>query len=171
MAVQDDPRFLAAQNRTYGLLARSGYKSRWEDTGPFSFVQMADTQFGMLDGMESLQRWRWVRGMLRLLCCFSGKEKTLIPVPRLIRPPSSPVKQRLMAVEMALARRAVSSINAMFPRPAFAVVCGDLVHSFPATQSEEHAAEVHYTSVLPWDVLCILLATICLHNSPREILK
>eukprot|EP00966_Prymnesium_polylepis_P239423 5536893-Prymnesium_polylepis.1 len=30
----------------------------------------------------------------------------------------------------------------MTPRPAFAVVCGDLVHAYPATQAEQHAAQV-----------------------------
>jgi serine/threonine-protein phosphatase CPPED1 len=138
----DEERFSAAQRRVLEGMGRAGLRAQWEATGPFTFVQLADTQFGMLDSVAGQQRWRLLRYALRLLCCFSGKEKGLIPVPRLNRPSGAPATGPLLPAELALARRAVRAINAFSPRPAFAVVCGDLVHSFPDTQPARHAAEV-----------------------------
>ncbi|KAL1529169.1 hypothetical protein AB1Y20_000128 [Prymnesium parvum] len=122
--------------------SRSGPKATWEQLGAFSFVQLADTQFGMLDQAFSAEWYRRARRVLRVLCCWSGLEKRMLPVPGFRVPSSRTPGQPLIEVEKDFARRAVRAINRMAPRPVFAIVCGDLVNSFPNTQPTRHEAEV-----------------------------
>lgn len=43
--------------------------------------------------------------------------------------------------ELEKARAAVVALNAMTPRPSFAIVCGDMVHAFPAPKTMEVRAK------------------------------
>lgn len=136
-------RFTLAQSRSVLGFGRSDVNARWK--GAFQFVQLADTQIGMMDGIDKTQ---WVRILSSVLDTVSFGYKLgskYVPSVPHVNLPLGSVRGRLVEVEKALARRAVIAINAMVPRPVFAVVCGDLVHSYPGVQGftlEQHRAEV-----------------------------
>lgn len=106
-------RFAGASERVHPKLSQD-LQGAWD--GPFSFVQLADTQFGLLEAMKSWKLW------------FA--QRVGFPVPRDGVPELS--RAQSYAKELEFAERAVRSVNAMSPAPAFVVVCGDLVNAFPS---------------------------------------
>jgi len=105
-------RFSGGYGRTHPQL-NAEHEASW--AGPFSFVQLADTQFGMTGAMKT-----WSATLAR----FLGFE-----VPRDGAPDLS--GSAAYAKELEFAERAVDAINALQPAPAFVCVCGDLVNAFP----------------------------------------
>jgi serine/threonine-protein phosphatase CPPED1 len=81
----------------------------------FYFVCMADTQLGMMQALDPKNSF------LPLVGCEDVKD--------------------FYKAEKDFSRRAVQYINGLSPRPAFVVVCGDLVNAYPS-QKEKHASEV-----------------------------
>jgi hypothetical protein len=120
----------------------------------YSFVQLADPQFGMLAALQAVQ---WQRPFVRAATC--GRVK--LPPTLEVAPDAVAGDSRfalgaaaVAAMEEELARRAVAAINALKPPPAFVVVCGDLVNAFPsagvAGGGPAHAAQVREpTLILP----------------------
>lgn len=106
----------------------------------YTFVQLADTQFGM---MAAMRRAQWQRLLVEAFTCG----KLSLP-PRVASDLASGdgSAEALGAHEEALARRCVAAINALDPPPAFVAACGDLVHAFPTDGADdggaEHAAQV-----------------------------
>merc|ERR1711966_123016 len=68
----NNDRFKRARGRQF-----DGFDRRTEGSwkGSYSFVQMADTQFGLLSGMKAVQ---WMRRINALTC---GLTKRCIPIP------------------------------------------------------------------------------------------
>ena len=111
-------RFGGSSDRAHPVLCKA---SCGEWRGDFSFVQLADTQFGLLQAMKRL--W-WVQHVGTLTC---GLLK--YPVPRDEAPALD--AEEAYAKELLFAERAVAHVNALAPAPAFVVVCGDLVNAYP----------------------------------------
>ena len=132
-----NPRFLLAQSR--GLV---GYDKSSQGTwsGSYTFVQMADTQFGLMSAMKKAQRLR----MVNALTC--GLTKPLIPIPLDLSP--SLTVAAAYAEEIAFAKRCVACINRLAPRPRFVVVCGDLVNAFPSSAEEQERQVRDYMDVM-----------------------
>eukprot|EP00039_Didymoeca_costata_P020173 m.340314 g.340314 ORF g.340314 m.340314 type:complete len:329 (+) comp19236_c0_seq1:132-1118(+) len=80
------------------------------NNGDFTFVCLADTQFGMA-------AWSKSSDMDHL-----NPELT---------------EHDLEQKEQQFAEEVVAAINSMKPKPKFAVVCGDLVNSYPSARSEQ----------------------------------
>eukprot|EP01043_Picozoa_sp_COSAG02_P050771 COSAG02_NODE_5261_length_4489_cov_10.826879_1_plen_335_part_00 len=115
-AVEQQP-VAAADRRLPHLGSHDDDARKW--TRPFSFLQMADTQLGFVE-----------------TCQASGM--AVRAVPEAETPPEG------FAAEFALLNRAVDEINRL--RPAFAVVCGDLVNAMPEAMgkgdSEKRAVQL-----------------------------
>lgn len=143
-------RFTLAQSRSVLGFGHSDAKAQW--TGAFQFVQMADTQLGMMDSINKAQYVRQLSGVLDTISFGYKLGCKYVPNVPYVNEPLGAVRGRLIEAEKALARRAVTAINAMVPRPVFAVVCGDLVHSYPGVQGftlEQHMSEVaQYKEIL-----------------------
>ena len=121
------------------------------DSEEYSWVQMADTQLGM---MEAFKRVQWKRcfvaaatlGNLKFPPLLEdddddddddeGNDSTASP------PLTSLTLKELTERELELAQLAVAALNRLDPPPAFAVVCGDLVHAFPDVDPEAYALQV-----------------------------
>lgn len=119
--------FLGARDRGYACLDLES-QGEWREDG-FTFVQLADTQFGLLSATKPQQWMRRLR-VIEPMTCGLVKGNELIPLPLDGRPDMT--EEDAYEEEKAFSRRAVDAINAMEPRPAFAVVCGDLVHAAPS---------------------------------------
>ena len=102
--------------------------------GTFTFVQIADTQLGLLASMGKL--W-WLRLLSSATCGLP--RKLGVPVIDVMERQGEELVSRTFTVDDAynieeeLMKETVQSINALSPRPAFVVVCGDLVNAFPTT--------------------------------------
>jgi hypothetical protein len=83
---------------------------------------MADTQFGLTPALKLAgQKGKW----LTRLGAFYPDD---------INPELS--MKAAYELELEMSRKAVAKINALSPRPAFAVVCGDLTNAFPKPLDE-----------------------------------
>jgi len=105
MAQQD--RFFGGKNRFHPFLTREA-QGEWKSD--FYFVQMADTQFGLMGAVKQSQ-------MTDLQPELSSEE--------------------VYELELEMTRTAVKTINSLSPPPSFVVVCGDLVNAFPSTPQEQ----------------------------------
>ena len=116
-------------------------------SGPFTFVQLADTQFGLATSMASAI----ADGKLGMGMTPETREmvdQAIAAAKEKLRrngaggggsAPGSELDYAqalsfLYERELDFSRRAVASINAMSPPPRFVVVCGDLVNQYPKTQ-------------------------------------
>lgn len=117
-------RFILARDR--GHRAFAGIKERdWQD--PYTFVQMADTQFGLATGIKLAWQNPWYRFFRRVLNVTGDFWR--LPIPLDGMPMLSP--ESAYQMELDFARQSVDAINCMKPKPAFVVVCGDLVNAYP----------------------------------------
>ena len=134
-------RFARAVGRTF-----QGFDEEHEacPNAPFTFVQLADTQLGMMPAMKKVQ---WMRRFRAIGSLSFGliDSKALVPIPLDLQPDLS--EEAAYEAEKALSVAAVERINALSPRPKFAVVCGDLVHAFPH-QTEEQERQVRSWRIL-----------------------
>jgi hypothetical protein len=139
----DEGRFSRARYRRYAGLVRDDSASE-----EYSFVQLADTQFGMLPQIKTVQWLRSLRRVVSLATCGLKDGRSVIPVPLLVGEPEEEEEEAtldadaLLELEIELSRKTVQAINALTPRPRFAVVCGDLVHAYPDKQPELNAEQV-----------------------------
>ncbi len=124
-----DQRFTLAQNRTYTAFDQED--ERWR--GEWYFIQMADTQFGMAAGIKNF----WQSPMYRGLQMLSSFTFGMLRLPAPIDLMSNLTAEQAYAVELEYSRRAVGIVNNMQPRPAFLVVCGDLVNAFPDKEAQQ----------------------------------
>ena len=102
----------AAERRVRHLGAGDEQHGRW--SRPFSFLQMADTQLGFVE------------------TCYENR------LPIRVAPDLAPEAQlpaEGFEVELALLNKAVDEINRL--RPAFAVVCGDMINAYPAAMGKQ----------------------------------
>ena len=88
-----------------------GFESKETKFSPFFFIQAADTQLGMID--------TWGENG------SSGEKYPYVKWDR----------------EMDLCRQTVDLLNSMKPKPAFFIVCGDLVDAFPEKWPEIRAQQ------------------------------
>ena len=120
----------------------------------YSFVQLADPQLGLAPSMRRAQWMRRLRCLVRTFTLGLRDGTREIPVPLLEEPnffvsessrmeesPPAADDAALYALEISLCERAVYYLNRLTPKPAFAVVCGDLVHAFPDKQPALHAKQ------------------------------
>ena len=91
-------------------------ESNLEWKGPFRFIQAADSQFGLFDELSYVD--------------WSGPVEAALEASRAYKARASSV----WTEELRLAQLAIKQWNSMTPRPAFVVVCGDLVNEFPGHQ-------------------------------------
>ena len=107
----------------------------------YTFVQLADTQFGM---MAATRRVQWKRCLVQAVTCGKISLPPRVDCDEADVDPSS--EESIAAFEEALATRCVAAVNALRPSPAFVAVCGDLVNAFPDDSSESggelYAAQV-----------------------------
>jgi serine/threonine-protein phosphatase CPPED1 len=89
---------IKTKNRIYEGLTKE-LEKEWK--GPFTFVQCADTQFGLID--------RYLRKVQ-----YTSDED-----------------QISWTKEIHYLQLTIKSINALNPRPKFFIICGDLVDAFP----------------------------------------
>lgn len=116
--------------------------------GPFSFVQLADTQFGLLPAMKKLWWVRWLKTLSFGWIDFNVPEDA---APELD-------DDEAYAKELAFAEKSVAHVNSMTPAPAFVVVCGDLVNAFPtqtALQQDQVADFKRIFSTIREDIPCV----------------
>jgi hypothetical protein len=110
---------VAAVDRRLRPLGSSEDDDARKWTGPFSFLQMADTQLGFVE-----------------TCQASGMVVRAVP--------EAELGAEGFEVELALLNRAVDEINRL--RPAFAVVCGDMINAYPEAMgkgdSEKRAVQL-----------------------------
>lgn len=128
ITVVEGDRFLRATNRGFRGLEEAT-EGEWR--GPYNFVQMADTQLGLMKQMKGMQWMRYVNSFT------FGATKGLMPIPLDLN--SKITKEQSYETELDYTRRAVRAINALEPRPRFVVVCGDLVHAFPKAAAEQES--------------------------------
>ena len=102
--------------RRHGALTRGPASS-----DGFTFVQLADPQLGMMASFKEI--W-WVDTVRTITCQLFDP-----PIP-VDTSPALPFED-IYALEVQHSERAVDAINGLSPTPAFAVVCGDLVHAYP----------------------------------------
>lgn len=135
-----DRRFQAAQadGRRFDGLERSDAAA----DESYTFVQLADPQFGMLAFTAGLQWWRSLRPLVRLATCGRNDGRALIPVPELGAELEDLEEEALLEMEIELSQRAVKAVNRLTPRPRFAIVCGDLVNAYPAQSPRLNAEQV-----------------------------
>ena len=120
--------------RPSSLSNKCNKDERW--SGSFRFVQMADTQMGLLAAMG---KYWWLRALNRGTCGLVRKAG--VPVLDIMERKDGEsalehvtyTADEAYEVEKQLAKETVKCINAMSPRPEFVVVCGDLVNAFPTT--------------------------------------
>ena len=125
----------------------------------YTWVQLADTQLGMMAAFKKVQ---WQRCLISAATCGRLKfppciesdgaadaEDENVNNATLMSSPSQDSAE-LAALELELARRGVEAINSLQPVPLFAVVCGDLVHAFPDKDPEAHAQQVGRLSLWRW---------------------
>ena len=94
-------------------------------TKDFYFICLADTQLGMIEGMEGSD-------FLPLLGC-DGIE-------------------HLYEAEKEFSRITVDYLNRLAPPPAFVVVCGDLVNAYPSKRIKHNQwSFVVCTNTIPYD--------------------
>lgn len=105
--------FRQAANRTFRAFEK---ESNLEWKGPFRFIQAADSQFGLIDELSYVD--------------WSGPVEAALEASRAYKARASSV----WTEELRLAQLAIKQWNSMTPRPAFIVVCGDLVNEFPGHQ-------------------------------------
>mmetsp|Transcript_36669 Transcript_36669/g.79877 ORF Transcript_36669/g.79877 Transcript_36669/m.79877 type:complete len:362 (-) Transcript_36669:125-1210(-) len=105
-------------------------------SAPFTFVQLADTQLGLLSSVKHGQGLRRLATAAETISCGFVKQRELIPVALDTRPDLT--GDEAYGTELQYAQRSVQVINSMRPRPAFVIVCGDLVNTFPPTKPDEH---------------------------------
>ena len=122
---------------------------------PFTFVQLADTQFGLGESIVSAIRSKKLDQMtlepaLQLFVeTHLSKNKDhdedttkINQTSTSSTPSSSPSSpdnnnsqyEFLYQQELKQSRKTVNIINAMIPKPSFACVCGDLVNAYPKDQ-------------------------------------
>ncbi|GBG33790.1 Serine/threonine-protein phosphatase CPPED1 [Hondaea fermentalgiana] len=108
----------------------------------YTFVQLADTQFGMMAQSKSMQWYLQLRQLVYLATCGRNDGKALIPVPEMRAALKDTDDEALLELEIELARKAVKIINRLQPKPRFAVVCGDLTNAFPDKKPAQQDKEV-----------------------------
>jgi len=116
--------------RRYPLLT-ADREGSWR--GGFSFVQMADTQFGLSSTVKRNQYLRW---LAKIFTCG-----LYIPPVLRDRTDSGYTLQAVDRKEIDFMRRAVRCINELDPAPAFVCVCGDLVNAYPNKGEQEAALQ------------------------------
>jgi len=133
----DEDRFKCARERTFKGLHLSkvppspGKKKKKPASKPFTFVQLADTQLGLLSQLKDKQVTRKVATVVETITCGFVKQREIAPVAEDTR--LDLTSEEAYDTEIDYARRTVKAINLMNPLPAFVVVCGDLVNTFPPT--------------------------------------
>mmetsp|Transcript_17496 Transcript_17496/g.30836 ORF Transcript_17496/g.30836 Transcript_17496/m.30836 type:complete len:389 (-) Transcript_17496:79-1245(-) len=134
----DEARFLRARDRRVVGMPRESGREEEE----YTFVQLADTQFGMLPYMQTVQWLRHLRKIISLATCGLQDGKDMLPIPLLDSASAELECDELLELEIEYARKTVSAINALRPKPRFVVVCGDLVNAYPDKDPELNAAQV-----------------------------
>jgi hypothetical protein len=137
-AEADSGRFLLAQNRKFEGLGPEE-QAKWKEG--FTFVQLADTQLGFLSSVAAGERIgreqgqkigaRWLHPT-SVLSGWGEEANLHTVVPEL----ASLSPEEIYGLEVQHTRRAVTAVNSMRPRPAFVVVCGDLVNAYPFADSK-----------------------------------
>jgi len=127
--MENDQRFLAADGRKYSGLERGDLSPK--DFQDYTFVQLADTQLGMMTQMKEVQHLLYLRTLIKIFTLGFKDGKKEIPIPELSAIHRGQTGEDLFEIEVELSRQAVHCINKMSPKPVFAVICGDLVHAFP----------------------------------------
>ncbi len=132
-------RFLFPQNR--GFLGLS-HETQGVWSGDYTFVQLADPQIGFLSAMltQNVPR-KWLSPThVMFMGSVSHAEKE---VGREAIPDAEPLSlNEMYELELEHSRMSIRAVNAMRPKPAFMVVCGDLVHAYPMDRpAPNHWAE------------------------------
>ena len=102
-------------------------------TGDFSFVQLADTQFGLGESIVSAVLEGALKNKMTL-------DPTLqeycdaVAAARTTEGEQDHPYEFLYQRELEFSRKAVAAINTLVPRPAFTCVCGDLINAYPTEQ-------------------------------------
>mmetsp|Transcript_15993 Transcript_15993/g.19842 ORF Transcript_15993/g.19842 Transcript_15993/m.19842 type:complete len:358 (-) Transcript_15993:88-1161(-) len=138
--MENDQRFLAADGRKYSGLERGDLSPK--DFQDYTFVQLADTQLGMMTQMKEVQHLLYLRTLIKIFTLGFKDGKKEIPIPELSAIHRGQTGEDLFEIEVELSRQAVHCINKMSPKPVFAVICGDLVHAFPDKDPKKNAMEV-----------------------------
>jgi len=102
-------------------------------TGDFSFVQLADTQFGLGESIVSAV----LEGALKNQMALDPKLQEYCDAVAAARPTEGEHDhpyEFLYQRELEFSRKAVAAINTLVPRPAFTCVCGDLINAYPTEQ-------------------------------------
>mmetsp|Transcript_19945 Transcript_19945/g.39158 ORF Transcript_19945/g.39158 Transcript_19945/m.39158 type:complete len:456 (+) Transcript_19945:106-1473(+) len=147
----DEQRFHRAVQRRYvGFAPSQKSKNYSPEKSPgdasdeeYTFVQLADTQFGMMAESKNLQWYRHFRYLIHLATCGRNDGKALIPVPELRAGLRDLDDEALLELEIEIARKTVKVINRLRPKPRFAVVCGDLTNAFPDKKPSAQEKEVN----------------------------
>lgn len=121
-------------------------------TGDFSFVQLADTQFGMGESIVSAVLEGGLKGQMTLVpklqeYCDAHQCKNY---------------EFLYQRELDHARRTVTIINTLQPRPAFTCVCGDLINAYP-TEQEGRLGQKRQVNDFKGEMVVCLYCGLCLH--------
>lgn len=113
----------------------AGFSRGEVDSKVYTFVQLADTQLGMMKNMVENSWYSTLRTVINALT-----------LGYIDWPPFPALNSDLGAEdiderEKQMCRDAVSAINQLEPRPIFAVVCGDLVNAYPSPFERGSPAE------------------------------
>mmetsp|Transcript_17505 Transcript_17505/g.28331 ORF Transcript_17505/g.28331 Transcript_17505/m.28331 type:complete len:325 (+) Transcript_17505:21-995(+) len=108
----------------------------------YCFVQLADCQFGMLGDLVGLQWLRNLRALITYGSCGFVNGRDVLPIPYLGALNVGQSAEELYELELLFSERAVEKINGLRPRPAFAVVCGDLVNAYPMKDPAKNSRQV-----------------------------
>jgi len=125
----------------------------------YRFVQIADTQFGMMGQIRNVQWVATLRKALLAATCDKVDLQQVLPVPELAGRLLDVDPEALLELEIEMSRKAVKVINRLDPLPRFVVVCGDLVNAFPSA-ADLHRKEVEIFKQV-WSQLDKRICLVC----------